>query len=891
MSDTADISVIFSADTGRFVAGVEGMDAALAKSSEEVARAKNAVLGWGEETIAAAKKAGASVEEQARIQERVAVRLANVTEANAQKMINSLGREADKAKSVAAELNRVQTTIKVQGGGLFSGDNEGLTDKQRASALIRGGGLRAAENFASQFDGFNKIATIAFPILGAATFATEIAHGVAELKEMYDTAKAIPTALSEGFEQVNAPLMLEVDNLRKSNDELEISIAHLEHQPANTLALALDEARINADKLAASANAAAANIKTLLDQNKVGFFGAAFLGESPTSVVADPLNGKMNQLRDLQRADRNALRSGKDTPQAAAARQARIGKTIDDLHQWAIDWQKQLGSDQQSDESANLNVLRGVEDYTANLQDQRSEQERNVRDQAHQKSLQDAEKQAADAKAAQEKATAATRKADEERLRAAEDFVSQWRLVSDVTSVALYDYWKAQEDNFTRGSSEFRAIQSKEAELAVEGARKAHELIQRYYAQEKQSDSLQAPDRNVSVLGNNEQSGREVQRAYATSNLSGAEDQAQRAKATLDAQQAAGSIDRLSYAQRSAAINAKLHADRLADLNAQIAQLKDNGLYDAVTDKFASDKDQKQYVDLSAQVDKEQTQAAVEDIQAKAQQSALTWSGALKQANNEWLQNSRDTASQIKEIYNQTVDGLNDNLSNLMTGQKTRWSQMFTGLSKTLATDALKQGEGSIASLFAPKNEDGTPSKSPAGGLVSSLFGAATGKADGSAASPFFVKMTDGIGGASSKGLGSLFKSSDSDDDDDDDDGTAANATRSFLGKIGSWFSGLFGTGHAIGGDVSAGKLYPVNEQGIELFAPSTSGKIIPHNAWGQSSGGSTANYTINVQKGVTPEEFHQGVTSALQQYHTKVMPAGARAAVSDGNRRNVARR
>lgn len=46
---------------------------------------------------------------------------------------------------------------------------------------------------------------------------------------------------------------------------------------------------------------------------------------------------------------------------------------------------------------------------------------------------------------------------------------------------------------------------------------------------------------------------------------------------------------------------------------------------------------------------------------------------------------------------------------------------------------------------------------------------------------------------------------------------------------IGNFFSGLFGGGRAAGGPVSAGKTYLVGEKGPELFAPSTSGNIVPN--------------------------------------------------------------
>lgn len=54
-----------------------------------------------------------------------------------------------------------------------------------------------------------------------------------------------------------------------------------------------------------------------------------------------------------------------------------------------------------------------------------------------------------------------------------------------------------------------------------------------------------------------------------------------------------------------------------------------------------------------------------------------------------------------------------------------------------------------------------------------------------------------------------------------------------FTGFTHNLFSGLFGTGKATGGKVTAGVTYPVGENGMELFTPSTNGYIIPNDKIG----------------------------------------------------------
>lgn len=72
-----------------------------------------------------------------------------------------------------------------------------------------------------------------------------------------------------------------------------------------------------------------------------------------------------------------------------------------------------------------------------------------------------------------------------------------------------------------------------------------------------------------------------------------------------------------------------------------------------------------------------------------------------------------------------------------------------------------------------------------------------------------------------------------------------------------SWY----GTGHAAGGNVTAGVGYPVGERGPELFVPNVNGAIIP-NAGG---GGVTVYQTFNIQAG-TPEAIKIAAREAASQ-------------------------
>jgi phage-related minor tail protein len=100
-------------------------------------------------------------------------------------------------------------------------------------------------------------------------------------------------------------------------------------------------------------------------------------------------------------------------------------------------------------------------------------------------------------------------------------------------------------------------------------------------------------------------------------------------------------------------------------------------------------------------------------------------------------------------------------------------------------------------------------------------------------------------------------------------------------GFFGSLLGGLLGVGHADGGPVTAGKMYPVGERGPELFMPGTSGTIIPNHNLGSGGGIQVFNDFRGVDAATTQyvdARVRQGVQAAIQ---------GAQAKIADRQRRS----
>src|ERR1700761_3457242 len=112
-------SIIFDADTGRYVSNVDNATKATQKTSDAVAKAKNAILDWSTSQIKAAQSAGKSFDDLQRIQTQAAARLATVTEQNANRVISALDRQQAKAKAVAAEMERLNKVVPIDSAPAF----------------------------------------------------------------------------------------------------------------------------------------------------------------------------------------------------------------------------------------------------------------------------------------------------------------------------------------------------------------------------------------------------------------------------------------------------------------------------------------------------------------------------------------------------------------------------------------------------------------------------------------------------------------------------------------------------------------------------------------------------------------------------------------------------
>lgn len=886
-----NVSVVFNAETGQFISNVDGMDKAVAKASERVAMAKNAILQFGQQSVQAAKDAGASSERLASIQEKTAARLASVTEQNASRVVNALDRQAKKAREVAAEMANLNKVVDIS---TRSGLND-VPNRLKTSTVLRvsegSTSIRGAEAFISAVPALAALSNFVFPIASAIGFVAIIGEGVEKLKEMYDKAKEVPSALADGFATISRPLTANVLALQQNNDELQNTIDKLEHKPGDALALAIDDARKRTDALADSARTATDAIDKLLKEQNVGLLGALF-GKGDTGAISTEVKKRFADITAAQNDDEKQFanadtlaRSVKDKDARAAAekaaqdahdaRQAAIDKQLSSLQDYIRSTRTTINgtavrpgrvgmygvplggpetvkySDVYGDQSANNQLLNGAEDVADAMQRQRLNMTTNVQLTGQAKTLQDAKQAAEDAKKAAAQALENV-KSKFEGMKdgfgqiAPEVALSFWHGFANSSNDKITDYAKEQAGKY--------------ADAFAKGLREHNPLVDAFLKQQKELSGLKLPEKSRSdVFGNTRESSAQLTNAESRARMEAILQDAQKQREQVQIALSQGRLSRSDADKQLGSITANEHAARMTDLQSQLQQFKStatswNGF------GYGDNKEQQQYVGLMSQLAKEAGQAQVDAMKAAAQQSADSWTGAWKITFQLWVQDATDTAKQVTGLFKQGIDGVNNDLVNLMSGDYKKGDFKRTGhqLFKSGAGDLLQHAEGSVAKAFGFK-----------------------GKPDGSKSNPLFVSIvgSQGIGGGAPTGIFAGLKLPNVVPTGDGSDGTGEGQQPSgfskVLGGIFGSIAGMFGGARALGGGVTAGQVYRINENGQEYFRPSVEGSVIPHGS-SPSGGGGNVYYSVQVANGVTPEQMNMHVRAALEQYH----PQGVKAAV-----------
>lgn len=722
-------------------------------------------------------------------------------------------------------LTQAQREMSKFVSGTRQGMHGTVTDVQSVSASLRAlnGGfqnnLRSMERWVAQSKTATAVAKTMFPIVGAGTFAFLLAGMVEKVADFIKTANQMPKAIQMGFASLQLASQSSTDALRLTNDQLQNSINKLEGKPVNNLAIQFDESAKAADKLATSIENGSNKLNQLLSSNHLSGW-ALLTGKMGTADRQGTIKAFGDQqdsnAYDLATSTSSGNKGGIAKAQAAlkATQEAELANLRGDLANRQAN-SKNPGA---LDDSANINIDKGAITAILNQQKEQAEELRNASLSAQKQKLDDA-------KAASEQAKAAA----SARVQAMQDGLDGMKLQYGMSIKAVYDYWEGMKAGEAAGGTAYSEIVRKQAQLAVEGAAKAHETIQKAIANSRRSD-VQDQDIGsvISRIGSmqtksNLSTAKTQTEGYEQSNDAAADDARNSARRQeLAIQQALGiTLTKQAAALELAAVHA---AEYKAQLDAIAANRKLNA---SLPDSPEKQRRDAQYAKQYADVQTAASDQVSADKYAANPQRTSPLVGATD-ALNEFVNASRDAAAMMRDIVTNTLSSFNQTLVGTMTGQRGGFKQFGLSVTRNIASKGLQTAEGSALSALG--------------------FGG--GGKLGTKGNPMYT-ISAGSGAGSPSALTSLIPSGKS------------SGVAGFFGGLMKTVLPFLATGGPIDGPAIVG------EQGPELFMPSGAGTIVPNHQLATSSSNSNGSISYSIDaRGTDPVQTEQRVRSAIVAAH-----------------------
>ena len=235
-------------------------------------------------------------------------------------------RSVTAANASAANAAKAGTAATTASAGAVKGLVSANISGAASLGILEGRTLsmnRAATNFVTKILGLGPILQAAFPVIGAVALLAVLYQMGSALVKVVKEALNAGTEIAKAFDGVSNTLRKSTDELTLTNDKLDQTIAKLEHKPTtNGITLALDEARVMADKLDDSLERAQKSLEEVLKKNQISFgMGLLTKQGSTTGIAKDLLKQEdtIGQARDQADADNETARAAALAANAAAA--------------------------------------------------------------------------------------------------------------------------------------------------------------------------------------------------------------------------------------------------------------------------------------------------------------------------------------------------------------------------------------------------------------------------------------------------------------------------------------------------------------------------------------------------------------------------------------------
>lgn len=735
-----------------------------------------------------------------------------------------------------------------------------VSSTQAASAALRvmqgdmTNNIRAVERFIGNIPGVGNALKMAFPLVGGIALGGLLVSLGSKLADFIEKARSMPRAIQSGFDALNLSQKTTTDELILSTDKIQSAIDKINHMPNNGLKDAFDQQTVSADKFADSIVSANAKLQELLSKNNVGEL-AALLGmwgtvstkgiqstakkygqqiddaaydyanTDPGTKAHDDAKKRLTDLQNKQIADARSdlsMRESGTVPLGGT----RLG-VLSSLSPALVALVNNLP---RPDQTSAMEEDKGILHTTLNAQKHQAAQDKND-------AAQIAKQKADDAKAASD----AAKQAAQERLRAMTADLETMKLQDNLSVKQVYDYWTEMKSQFSVGSAAYNDVVAKQTQLAVEGAKTAHEAIAKAIteAQRNSMDSATAGPALINqsakfLHGQAVMAGRGTTEGYLDSNadaIDQARNEAREKEADLN-ERVGKSITQMAAAQELANIHTKeyvtIQTALQGILDARIAEDKENPTAQsarAVTMAKAGVANAATQRDIQMSQDQQ-------NINPAFGTAAIGAADAL----NDFVNASRDAAGMMRDIVSNTLGGLNEQIVAAMSGQRTHFKDFGAGVFRGVAGMGLQKAEGSVLGALGFGGKMGTKGN------------------------PMYVTMESG--GVSA----------------------ATSAVSSSMPKtgVGGFFGGLlksFLPHFANGGQINGPAL--VGENGPEIWSPpSAGGTIIPNSKLSSSSSSSGVSPTIHIDaRGSNdPAQTEAAVHRAMGQYIPHIVSASVRA-------------
>jgi Lambda phage tail tape-measure protein (Tape_meas_lam_C) len=773
------------------------------------------------------------------------------------------------AVNFTAAMKEAQANLDRFAGKSKTAGHTAVTSVQAVSANLRAmeGGfennLRAVERWIAQSKVATTIAKTMFPIIGALTFGGMIVDMGMKVADFIEKANAMPKAIERGFASMQLASQTSTDSLRLTNDQLENSIAKLEGKPQNNLAIQFDEAAKAADKLATSIENGNSKMNSLLSANHLSGW-AILTGKLGTGERENSIKNWGNQQNDsaydlataTSKGDKNGI------AKAQSGLKATQDAELNDLRGDLSNRQANSHNAGAFDDSANMNIDKGAITAILNQQQEQAELVRNSKDEAQKASL-DADK------AAREAALEAQKKADAAAIQQQTDAHLTWSAFQNRSKLEEVLFWSSLVALKNDGSK--RALDAQkhylEATVALnreqaDGMKKTIDDFSSNYTKDYTARGGLNSDTAKDVNDSGKDSVAYITSLRQSIDLN-KENSTTLAENSIQMAVSTGQMTKQAAAYAMAALHQQEYRDGLQKLKDEQAAIQSDPTLTDVARKAELQNNANQ----QGQLNTRRTIRIGQDSQAVDPGFTSATVGAAD-ALNDFVKASRDSAGMMRELVNSTLNSLNSQIANAMSGGKTSFGQVGKSALHGIATTGLKKAEGSTLSLIS-------------GGKLGG------GKPGESKNKPLWTKSVDGISGApgADKAPGAASAIS-----------KVGGGMTSILGKMGG-FGGLLGKAFgmassflpflASGGPIDGPAI--VGEKGPELFMPDSAGKIVPNHALtsASASGGSNGDiyYSINAQ-GTDPVQTEQRVRSAIVAAHQSAVTQSVKQVSQDTSRR-----